>query len=138
MRSIAPQYDRSESEQEILRRLDGVERAALLPYANLVAIAPGPDAEEPVYVFIEWSPDAIERPYPGSAVWRAALERYLAHPRDDDPTFRALAPIVQACLQRFPSLDAWIRWSDHERLRPTASHGSHTKRFSWPGILWPW
>jgi hypothetical protein len=136
MDSIAPQVERSES--EVLRRLDGVERVALLPYARLVAIAPGRDVQQPVYVFIEWVPGLIERPYPGSAIWRAALEHYLAQPRDGDPTFAALAPIVRACLERFPSLEAWIRWSDYERILPTAWYGGQPKRFSWPGIIWPW
>lgn len=136
MSSITPQDARIESEQETLRRLDGVERAPLLPYAVLVAIAPGTSVEEPPYVFIEWTPDVIERPYPGSAVWRAALEQYLAHPRDEDPTYRALAPIVAVCLERFPSLDAWLRWADRERTVPDAPPEKRSS--AWHAIVWPW
>jgi hypothetical protein len=133
---VAAEQRQAERDQEILRQYDGVERVALLPYASFIAVVPGTDAEEPAYVFIEWAPDVIERPYPGSAIWRAALERYLAHPRDDDPTYRALRPVVMEGLDRFPSLEAWLRWADRERVVPTAARPR--RRPSWPTILWPW
>lgn len=130
--------DRYESIQDVLRRLDGVERVELLPRASLVAIAPGASVEEPVYVFVEWAPSVIERPYPGSAIWRAALQHYLDRPRPDDPAYHALRPIVEGCLARFPDLAAWLRWLDRERTVPEAPPGDRAHQYIWPGIMWPW
>lgn len=126
------QYER---EQDVLRQYDGAERVSLLSSAEFVAVAPGATGEEPVYVFVEWAPQIVERPYPGSAIWRAVIERYLAQPRCGDPAFRVLRPIVEDCLRRFPSLDTWLRWANHERVIPEAPL---RKEASWRSIVWPW
>jgi|GEM_PF-3060821 len=136
MGSMASQFERVRGEREYLRQLEGVERVALLPYASHVAIAPGTSAEEPPYVFIEWAPGGVERPYPGTTIWRAVLERYLTEPHDQDPASAALRQIVAESLRRFSSLDAWLRWVDHERLAPAPGERAH--RFAWPTIVWPW
>jgi hypothetical protein len=131
----AAERSRIEHEHDVLQRYDGVERVALLSLAEFVAIAPGTTGDEPVYVFIEWAPQMVERPYPGSAIWRAAIERYLAQPRDGDPTYQALRPVVEDCLRRFPSLDAWLRWANRERVVPETRR---REKVSWRTIIWPW
>ena len=96
-------------EQELLAQLDGVERAPFVPLAWLVAVSPGTSVEEPPYVWVEWSPGLVERPYPGSAVWRVALQHYLLRPTIGDPAAHLLRPIIAACLERFPTLESWMR-----------------------------
>lgn len=111
--------------RDALRELDGVEQIALLPQARTVALAPSPpDSDEPTYVVIIRSPTVVECPCPGSPIWRAVLEQCVLNhwihaavaPRDtgSDPVHAAIA----ADLQRFPSLDAWIHWRDHDRIVP--------------------
>jgi hypothetical protein len=112
-------------ERDTLRDLDGAERVAALPLARMVALAPGAQGEEePSYVFIAWSPDAIECACPGSALWRAVLAQYLAKgaqrglPRSTDDGDAPIREAVMRDLRRFPSLDVWLRWRDHDRSVP--------------------
>jgi len=112
-------------EREELRQLDAAERVGWLPYARAVALAPGPPGdEEPTYVFIVWALGVVERPCPGSALWRAVLERFLrkehSRARSELPD-EAADPVglaVAADLRRFPSLDAWFAWRDRDRTVP--------------------
>jgi len=138
------------AQREDLRQIDGADRVPLLPHAHMIAVAPGVSHDErsddPVYVFIEWAPGMVERPYPGSAIWRAVLEQSLehwqsqegesgegraqntdnvsvyAHVDDVDDEHADQQPsdlfrsAIQADLARFPSLDAWLRWRDHDRV----------------------
>ena len=76
-------YGQHTEQREDLRNIDGEERVPFLSQAHMIAIAPGTPQEDhlegPTYVFIEWAPGIVERPYPGSAIWRAVLERSLDH-----------------------------------------------------------
>ncbi|MGH7669053.1 MAG: hypothetical protein ACRENQ_06125 [Gemmatimonadaceae bacterium] len=121
------------------REMDGVERVALLPTAHMVAVAPSVDADDPAYVFIEWTPDLVERATPGSAVWRAALDAYLASDGlHDDPHRDQLRMEITRSLVRFPSLDAWFRWRDFERrLVRELPEPTHPK-LQWGHVRCPW
>lgn len=144
-------YGQHTEQREDLRQIDGVERVPFLSQAPMIAIAPGTAQEDhsegPTYVFIEWAPGIVERPYPGSAIWRAVLERSLDH-LDDQTREHAHAPehaedashnggavnrgvwdaesqshdyfrsAIEADLARFQSLEMWFRWRDHERVVP--------------------
>lgn len=96
-------------EQDALRRVDGAERAAFIALAEMVAVAPGTSADEPAYVWIAWSAEVVERAVPGSAVWRAALHQYLLRPPAGDLADRAIRPVIAACLERYPTLESWLR-----------------------------
>jgi hypothetical protein len=123
------------AELESRQRLEGEERAALLPHAEYVAVAPASD-DEPPDVFIRWSGDAIEHPYPGTAIWRGALEWYLQHPPANSVVERIAHPQISDALVRFPSLEAWLWWMDHER-RPPDGRLAPTPTV-WPAVPWPW
>jgi hypothetical protein len=111
---------RAAADRAVRHALDGAERVALLPRAAFIAVAPGStDKDEPPYVFIGWTRDAVERPYPGTTIWRAVLERYLDAPHPDDPGHAIVRTLVGDALARFPSLDAWLWWSDHGCHRTT-------------------
>lgn len=132
----AAQY---EGDIELRRRIDGQERVPMLPLARLVAVAPGVDVEEPAYVWIEWAPGVVERPYPGSAIWRAALQHLLLRPPVGDLTDRAARLVIAACLERFPTLDTWLYWADHERAPATRPEAHRSIwRMPGPGVNWPW
>jgi hypothetical protein len=121
-------------------RLDGVERAPFVPLARLVAVSHGTTVEEPPYVWVEWSPGILERPYPGSAVWRAALQHYLLRPTGNDPAAHLLRPIIAACLERFPTLESWMRWTNQQRVVPEAGTTPRRRHawLLWPTGSWPW
>lgn len=95
---------------ELLRRYDGAERVPLLPFAQLVAIAPQAREDEPTGVEIVWASGSVEHPVPGSSLWRAALERYLAEPERGDPADSILRAQVRHSLERYPDLETWWRW----------------------------
>jgi hypothetical protein len=104
------------SPAEAYRQYDGEERVPLLPFAHSISWAPpvpmDDDAEqEPVYVWIEWAPDVMERPLPGSALWRAALTRVAGRMPE-------ASPVIEDDLRRFPDFASWLRWRDHDR-RPS-------------------
>jgi hypothetical protein len=113
-----------------LRELDGAERISDLPLARTIALAPGlppglRDGDEgPTYAVIVWWPGAVECPCPGSALWRAVLEQFLEnealYPTTDASSLHdnPVRAAVIADLQRFPSLEAWLRWRDHDRTVP--------------------
>jgi hypothetical protein len=131
--SSTEESGRYEQRQEEREAIEGTERIALLPVAQFIAVAPGLD-EDPPYVWIQWVPGVVERPYPGTAIWRAALERYLASPMVEGGTTRVIRPLVAAALARFRSLEAWLRWMDFERPLPRGPGGRPP--ISGPG--WPW
>lgn len=125
------------TEQERLREIEGVERVPLLPLAHSIAVSPGTEGDEPAYVFIEWSSAKVERPFPGTAIWRAALERYLDHRASSD-AHPLVRKALQQSLDRFPTLDSWLRWADGERQRRQDTR----RRCGWvidaPLTPWPW
>lgn len=111
MSSAAPYRQQQQSEAEILRRLDGAERVILLPFARVVAFAPGDTPEDPAFVWIEWAPGQLERPLPGSALWRAVLVDFLRGEPSGDPAEPLLERMILESLRRFPDLDTWRRWA---------------------------
>lgn len=138
MDSIAQREARTESERVARRHLEGVDRIPFLPFATFVAVVPGIEGAEPPYVCIAWTPNVIERPYPGCAIWRAVLERYLAMPVGDDAASRAVREIVASSLRRYPTLEAWIHWADFERSRPAQPERREDSQILWPSLAWPW
>lgn len=133
---VAPS-DVQNAQEEARRQLDGIDRVALLPRAQMLAISFGA-IDEPAYVFIEWTPGEPEGPYPGTTIWRAVIERWLRMPHEDNPSWPLLAPIAEANLARFTSLNAWIRWCDRERERRRDAVDRPTRTPPTAGHLWPW
>lgn len=121
------------------KQFDGIHRIALLPQAGAISVAPGCTVGDTVHVMIAWSAVDIEEPYPGTTIWRAVLERFLANAPDDDPVWQTLKPILIADLERFPSLSAYLQWADHERVIPRDPAREPTRRsFMWSSAGWPW
>lgn len=129
MDTISPTQD-VESEGEARRQLDGVERIPFLASAEFLGLTVGAEAEEPVTVFIGWAANLVERPYPGTAIWRAAIESFLRSAPTGDPTQPFLRRAALLSLDRFPSLDRWLRWYDHERPEPEG------RRSGSPAAVW--
>ncbi|HTS87880.1 MAG TPA: hypothetical protein VMG41_05265 [Gemmatimonadales bacterium] len=102
--------DLTPSQRELLERYDGTERIPFLPNALYITTAPHADPAHPVYVEIAWGPGAPEKPIPGSALWRAALERRLEELQDEDPGDVLLRRQIEQSLERYPSLEAWWKW----------------------------
>ncbi len=122
----------------IRHELDGEERVPLLPQAHMVALAPPMDGRDPVYVDVEWAPGHIELPTPGSAVWRAVLDAYLATDHPDQVQEAVVRIVVRESRDRFPSLDSWFRWRDEER-RPSRERPADSERTRWwTSFRWPW
>ena len=109
-----PEDDRSpenrERARELIERHDGADRVALLPLAWLVTVSPSADTAHPVFVDIVWQPGQRQQPVPGSALWRAALQRRLAELKDPDPLERVLRNQIERSVERFPDLESWWRW----------------------------
>lgn len=127
----------SARESDALREYDGAQRVARLLDARAIALAPGADdAAEPVYVWIEWSAGIVERPLPGSAIWRAVLSQYLNRPAGPDPTEPAVRRAVAMSLSRWPTLERWLAWRDHQRTLPAARPEARpaARRWHWLGI----
>jgi hypothetical protein len=103
-------------------QLEGIERIALLPRAEFLAVTVGGEIDAPVVVFIGWGGEVVERAYPGTAIWRAAIERYLAGPISTDPGDPIVRAAAEESLIRFPTLDRWLAWEEHERERRTEAH----------------
>ena len=97
-------------ELELLARYDGAERVKDLASAKLVMIAPSGSADDPVAVTIEWAPGAMERPLPGSALWRAVLARRLEADAAGDPGAEVVRLQIRRSLERFPDLESWWHW----------------------------
>lgn len=127
----------SQSEQAVATRraLEGEERISLLPAAEVIAVSAG-SGDEPPYVFICWTAEIAERPYPGTALWRAAVERYLASPARNAAADAIIRPLVESALARFDSLEAWLRWMDHER--PRDADASRKTPATVEGPWWAW
>jgi hypothetical protein len=110
MASPPARDDLSVEELALLARYDGAERIPDLGSSRLVMIAPSASADDPVAVTIEWAQGTIERPLPGSALWRAVLERRLEAQRDGDPGAAAVQHQIRRSLERFPDLETWWHW----------------------------
>lgn len=127
---------------ELLQRYDGAERVPALPYARLVAIAPQAREDDPVDVTIVWGPgpEAVERPFPGSTLWRAALERRLAQPPRQEAADRVLRAQIARSMERFPDLDTWWHWLRTAWTAPPKPEEDGTRRRAERagGWVWPW
>jgi hypothetical protein len=110
MSSQSPGSAASSPNADLVRQYDGHERIPQLAHAALITLAPSTDPDEPVDVLIEWSPGQVEKPLPGSALWRAVLEGRLARPVSRDPAERLIRRQVQRSLERFPDLESWWHW----------------------------
>lgn len=108
------------SEQAARRQLEGEERVGLLHTADFLAVTVAGSPHGPSVVFIGWSETLVEQAYPGTAIWRAALERFLRTPPSQDPADELVRRSAVESLARFQSLEDWLRWSDHEREREVA------------------
>ena len=52
----------------------------------------------------------LDRPIPGSTLWRAAVERRLADPSGGGPAEEILRRQLRESLERFPSLEVYWEW----------------------------
>jgi hypothetical protein len=100
----------SDRDLELLRRYDGAERIERLPLAQFVTLAPSADPDEPVDVTIEWGPTTIEKPLPGSSLWRAVLSARLEQPLTADPAESIIRSQIKSSVERFPDLETWWAW----------------------------
>jgi len=123
-----PEAEHRQLALDLLRRHDGLERVGQLPHARFVAVAPAAGADQPVHVEISWTPDTLEHPFPGSALWRAALTRRLAEPQRDDPADRVLREQIIRSLERFPDLDSWWHWLRTGWTAPPDPDADRTRR----------
>ena len=76
----------------------------------VVTVGPGRFPEEPAHVLIEWKPNTVEQPTPGSALWRAAIEQELSREKRDEPGEDFLAQQLRASLDRYPMMETWWAW----------------------------
>jgi hypothetical protein len=95
---------------ELLAQYDGAERVQDLASARLVMVAPSRSADDPVAVMIEWASGGMERPLPGSALWRAVLARRLEADAAGDPGAEVVRVQIRRSLERFPDLEGWWHW----------------------------
>ena len=137
MSTFGPRYS-SADEREARRQLEGEERIGLLHAAEFIAVTVGGEPGDPVAVFISWKRDLIEQAYPGTAIWQAAVRRFLRAPSTTDYA----EPIVRAAaaesLEQFPSLERWLDWHDHQRhaRAERRRRGDRDRPIFWIGSLW--
>jgi hypothetical protein len=105
-----PQQSPSDLSAEQFRQIDGADRVPFLPFAMVVTVGPGQFPEEPAHVLIEWTPNAVQQPTPGSALWRAAIERELSREKRDEFGEDLLAEQLRASLDRYPMMETWWAW----------------------------
>jgi hypothetical protein len=128
--AMADGVSRASASEEQRQHGAAAERVPLLPFARMVAFTTGLPNEEPAYVVIEWAPGIVERPYPGTPLWRAVLEQWLAHisaPTSAErpsttPDDTLVRQAVCVDLERFPSFEAWLHWRDVTRVVPERTH----------------
>jgi hypothetical protein len=138
METIGPNYG-PQSQREARRQLEGEERVGRLPAAEFLAVSVGSEPGDPVVVFIGWTPDLTEFAYPGTAIWRAAVESFLRSAPTQDPGNAIVRAEAVESLRRFPSLDRWLSWYDHERQARAArrANAREVRPRSWIGRVWP-
>lgn len=100
----------SREELELLARYDGRQRVAALESAAWITLAPSQAADDPVAVTIQWSPGVVERPLPGSALWRAVLRRRLEVAAEGGVESAVVRSQIRRSLERFPDLESWWHW----------------------------
>jgi hypothetical protein len=130
------------AERELFEQIDGVDRIEKLPLAHFLTIAPAAVRDAPVYVSISWTPDLVEAPTPGSALWRTVLIHRLEAPVSDDPADRVLRSQIEQSLHRFPSLEAWWSWIRTGWIapprRPDRRDLNTAGDIGVSGTGWPW
>ena len=126
-----------ESERQARRQLEGTERVALLPSAAFLAVTVASEPGDPVVVFIGWSDAITEHAYPGTAIWQAAIRSFLASPSTGDYAEPIVRKAAAESLERFPSLERWLAWYDHERqARGERRRRSGESAPSWNPLFW--
>ena len=95
---------------DLARQYDGIERMPLLAHAEFITLAPSTDPNQPVDVTIAWGLDRVEKPLPGSALWRTVLENRLARQITPDPAERLIRHQILRSLDRYPDLVSWWAW----------------------------
>lgn len=130
----------SHSDRELLRRYDGAERIERLPLAQFVTLAPSTDPDEPVDVTIEWGPSVIEKPLPGSSLWRAVLTERLRYPPTGDRAESIVWAQITRSLERFPDLETWGAWLRSGWTTPPKTSERPPRGSSRWGTStgWPW
>jgi len=109
--SASPPGASGDLSPEQRRFIDGIDRIPLLDFAESVIVGPPTRPDEPALVVIEWTGGRVERPPPGSTLWRAVIARELAPLESaDDPPSRERAEQLGASLRRWPDLDTWWTW----------------------------
>ena len=108
--SLRPPDSLSSEELALLAQYDGAERIADLATARLIMLAPANATDDPVAVTIQWASGDMERPLPGSALWRATLWRQLAMAGPVDPADDVVRRQIRRSLDRFPDLESWWHW----------------------------
>jgi len=94
------------------RALDGADRVAWLPLAATVIVGPPREPDEPASVIIEWEPGRVERPVPGSTLWRAAVGREVRRLEEEaaGAPEELLADRLSRAAERWPDIDTWWAW----------------------------
>lgn len=120
-----------ESRDGARRQLEGGERVRLLRTADFLAVTVAGSPDGPSVVFIGWSATLLEQAYPGTAIWRAALERFLRTPPTNDPAAALVRRSAAESLARFESLESWLAWCAHEREHevPRSRAGARPREF---------
>lgn len=109
--SASPPGASGDLSPEQRRFIEGVDRVPLLDLAEGVIVGPPRSPDEPPLVLIEWTPAHVERPQPGSVLWRAVIEREIAAPVDNpDPIAFERVEQLRRSLRRWPDLDTWWAW----------------------------
>ncbi len=121
---------------ELVRRYDGADRIPQLSGARLVVVSAASSADDPVAALIQWTADAFERPAPGSALWRAILERRLAEPPVADPADQVLRDQILRSLERWPNLETWWHWlrtgwTAPPKFTPSSADAGRRSRGRW-------
>ena len=136
MQMPGPYYG-PESERLARRQLEGAERVAFLPSAHFLAVTVASEPGDPVVVFIGWSDAITEHAYPGTAIWQAAIRSFLASPSTGDSAEPIVREAAAESLERFPSLERWLAWYDHERqARRERRSSSREPAASWTPLFW--
>ena len=122
---------RVESGDAARRQLEGEERVRLLHTADFLAVTVAGSPDGPSVVFIGWSATLVEQAYPGTAIWRAAIERFLRTLPTNDPADALVRRNAAKSLARFASLESWLAWCDHGREHevPRSRAGARTREF---------
>lgn len=109
--SVGDRGSRVDLTPEQKRALDGAGRVAWLPLAATVIVGPPREPDQAASVIIEWGPGRVERPVPGSTLWRAVIEREVRRLEEEaGVAAQLLADRLSRAAERWPDIDAWWAW----------------------------